>query len=327
MGTINFSIREFYDGASELVGIKSGILLNRFKISNFLQEQYNQEYLLDDNLDNYIRIRSDTMTNMVIFLRQKLGNLPEKLPVMNDYLILRNYSIQTKDIMVSGLPSYAFHLIESLPQKNDIEIIQQIMSEDKVDEKIARAAYNIGLYMIDTSLTRIDKGKIWDSATPLSDLFEMETKPKNVNDFIEQKFIDYLAANGHEIESIYWRNFERFCAEYFKRLGYYAVLGPGTNDGGIDIRVYPNSDDLKTTLILVQCKRYSNANKVTIETVKSFYTDVAFEGAKEGIIATTGYIATGGKKVVKARKYNIRFSERENIKQWANQMKTDRTCL
>jgi restriction system protein len=59
---------------------------------------------------------------------------------------------------------------------------------------------------------------------------------------------------------------------------------------------------------------------VTIETVKSFYTDVVFDKAKNGLIATTGYIAKGGKKVCETRGYNIKFAEKENIKKWAKEM-------
>ncbi|OOG17961.1 hypothetical protein BWD42_11730 [Sphingobacterium sp. CZ-UAM] len=324
MGHINFPLREFYNGAAELVAIKSGIILNRFKIGDYLREKFDEDYLQIDQLDKNIRIASSTMTDMVIYLRQRLGNLPPQLPIMNDYHILNEYTIREKDILITGIPSIAYHLIKSSQDENKEGIIEQLMVQENIDKKLATACFNIGAHTLDTSIS-IDSGKVWDNATPLSELFKIEIKPKNNEDFIEQKFIDYLALNGHEIEIIHWRNFERLCAEYFRRLGYHAVLGPGTNDGGVDIRVYPNSDNLATALLLIQCKRYSGEHKVTIETVKSFYTDVFFEGAKEGIIATTGYIAEGGKKIVKARKYNIKFSEKENVKQWTNQMKSWKT--
>jgi restriction system protein len=127
-----------------------------------------------------------------------------------------------------------------------------------------------------------------------------------------------LAVNGNEIELIHWRNFERFCAEYFKKQGYIVILGPGTNDGGIDIRAYKEHGGAPD--FVIQCKRYSKGKKVTIETVKSFYTDVVFENAKNGLIATTGYIAKGGKKVCETRGYNIKFAEKRYIKNWAKEM-------
>lgn len=321
MGHINFPLLDFYDGASELVGIKSGILLNRFKISEFLLEKHDDQFLLSDDMHSFIRIGADTMTNMVVHLRQRIGNLPAKLSVMADYQILQQYMFKTKDMTISGVPSEALHWLKESKGKDMDEVKRILMREAEIDDILARAALNIALYMEDTDITISRKAR-WDETTSLSDLFEMETKPKKESEFIEQKFIDYLATNGHEIESIHWRNFERFCAEYFKRLGYYVVLGPGSNDGGVDIRVYPDKENLSASLILIQCKRYAGDHKVTIETVKSFYTDILFEGAKEGIIATTGYIAKGGKKVVEARKYNVSFSEKEKIKKWAVQMKS-----
>ncbi len=97
------------------------------------------------------------------------------------------------------------------------------------------------------------------------------------------------------------------------------MLGPGTNDGGVDIRAF-NPDNLKDPLILIQCKRHSTNNQVDINTVKAFHADLAYEDVPHGLIATTGYIASGGKKVVEARNYNISFAENEKVKQWSTAM-------
>jgi restriction system protein len=152
----------------------------------------------------------------------------------------------------------------------------------------------------------------------LSDIFNCEIKGTG-NSFLEQTIINYLAANLEKLETMHWRNFERFCAEYFQRLGYEVKLGPGSHDGGIDIKIYDSTDPTKP-LILIQCKRNSRTNKVKIETVKAFYSDVLFENAKTGIIVTTSTIETGGKKISTARNYPLKFVENDDIKEWALNM-------
>ena len=161
---------------------------------------------------------------------------------------------------------------------------------------------------------------LWDGGIDLNDLFDKESLPKISDEFIEQKFINYLEGNPDKLEKMHWRNFERLTAEFFKRQGYEVELGPGVNDGGIDVRVFDKKDKSKP-YIIIQCKRHKESNQVKIETVKSFYTDVEFEGAKKGLIATTSKVSVGGKKVVSIRKYPLQFAENEEIKNWVEKMK------
>lgn len=120
---------------------------------------------------------------------------------------------------------------------------------------------------------------------------------------------------------MHWRNFERLTSEFFKRRGFKVQLGPGTKDGGIDVRVWPaDSDKSGPPLILIQCKRYKKANDVEIETVKALWTDVLYEGAQHGLIATTSRIAPDGVKISRARKWPLGFSENKQVSHWAKTM-------
>lgn len=315
---INFSLRDFYDGATELVGIKSGLLLNRFQISKILLEEYKENYLNSDNLNTYVRIHSSDFEEMLVHVRKRIGNLPEELPSRKAYQYLRDYTIKNKDFWVAASATSTGFRYLRLNEDMTIEDLAYLIEKNEgYNKELSFAVATIAYERYDQSCS-LSPSISWDGGTELSKLYECELNSEN--NFLEQKFIDYLAVNGHEIETIHWRNFERFCAEYFRKLGYDVVLGPGTNDGGVDIRAY--KDKTSAPDILIQCKRYKEGNKVTIETVKSFYTDVQFEGAKAGLIATTSYIADGGEKVCDTRGYNIKFAEKENIKNWAKEMWT-----
>jgi restriction system protein len=159
----------------------------------------------------------------------------------------------------------------------------------------------------------------WEIGVPLDNLFKCEVKADSERAFLPQSILDYLAVNQSKIETNHWRNFERFCADFFQRIGYNVQLGPGSKDGGIDIRAFDTSNNQNPKLI-IQCKRHSKDNKVKIDVVKAFYTDVSFENAEHGIIITTSYIESGGKKVSKARNYPLRFIENEQVKQIAQSM-------
>lgn len=320
MGKINFSTRAFYDTTTEYIGVKSGLLLGRFQIRDILLKHYEDEFILNDNLERHIRLYATDFDNMLLTVRQEIGNLPLISSTEKDYEIIRNYVKRTGDIdSLTKSTSVCLRYIYENPTITNFELSEILEQKENYPKEISLSIANVGLERNDQSCVMLPNSKSWNGLNNLSELFDCEILNENENEFLEQKFLDYLAVNGHEIEKIHWRNFERFCAEYFNKLGQKVVLGPGTNDGGIDIRVY-NPEKTDRPLILIQCKRYKKENKISIETVKSFYSDVLFEKAQKGLIATSSYIAKGGKKVRDVRGYNIDFAEHNNVRNWAKEM-------
>jgi restriction system protein len=138
----------------------------------------------------------------------------------------------------------------------------------------------------------------------LSDLFHSEKLPPNDVQLFDQRFIDYLDRNPEGLLKMNWRQFEGLTAEWFQRKGYTVCLGPGRNDGGVDIRLW--KDDVSQSgppTIIVQCKRYKE--KVDRVTVKALYSDLLFEKAAGAMIVTTSDISYGAKKDIRAREYPI----------------------
>lgn len=226
--------------------------------------------------------------------------------------MVRGYCIAT-------VSSTAFYYLNDREKIDLIQIAAEIQAKEGFPKEVAIAVANFGFERYDQSCIMPSNKTL--NINNLQDLFDREIIPNS--EFLEQNFINYLAVNGHEIENIHWRNIERFCAQYFSSKGFTVELGPGSNDGGIDIRVF---EEKKTSTskpyILIQCKRYNSDHKVSIKTVKSFYTDVQYENAKSGLIASSSYIATGGKKVSDVRGYNLTFAESDKVKGWAHKMWT-----
>ncbi|MES2680101.1 MAG: restriction endonuclease [Bacteroidota bacterium] len=314
MGGVTFSFREYLDTITELVAVKSGILLPKNNIISILKENHDPGYYAGLTSSSVIRLRAESIEEDVNIVRKKIGNISEE--GMNPYPF-KNF-LQWDEKYYSSVVDEFSNLVDEGNATDPEFIMGRIKEKTDAPPGLIVEFIKYVIHNQNQSVFLLPQSMDWDGFTPLGHLFNCELKSGNEN-YFDQKFIDYLAANPEKMQIIHWRNFERFCAEYFQRLGYETVLGPGTNDGGIDIRVFDKSDP-STPLILIQCKRYKKTKEVKIETVKALYADVKFLDAKHGLIATTSYIAPGGKKMSEARKYPLSFVENEQVKNWASDM-------
>ena len=96
-------------------------------------------------------------------------------------------------------------------------------------------------------------------------------------------------------------------------------MGPGRNDGGIDIFATHKETNY---LIIIQCKRYSKDNLVGVNSVKALYFDVVDKGADMALLSTTSHLCPAGKDIT-VRNYPISAVEHENIIEWIKSMSSD----
>jgi restriction system protein len=168
-----------------------------------------------------------------------------------------------------------------------------------------------------TSVRRIE----YESRIALRDLFMSEELPKPVQEFFDQRFIDYLEVNNEDLVSMHWRQFEGLIAEAMARAGLDIEIGPGRNDDGVDIRAWDaNHLDGDAALLLVQCKR--ERTKVGKVIVKALAADIAFEGAKAGLVATTSEWSRGARETVQARSYPLAEVNNQRVREWLTLMRT-----
>jgi hypothetical protein len=315
MGSIIFTLCDLYDAASEVVGVKSGLLLNYAQLEKIAVADWDKS-LKGRSLRSMIRIRSEEAEELVRLIRVRIGNLPPGKRSPSYQELLNRFGSSHFEKYAEWQLAYLGGGSDTWP--TTFAELRAKMQASGLSPEFLEEMSRIVFERFDSSIVLNPSIDVTE-ATPLETLFHCEAFPMSDNTFLDQKFLDYLAVNGSEIETIHWRNFERFCAEYFQRAGYHVVLGAGGNDGGIDIRAYSERSSADPQII-IQCKRYKADHKVEIETVKAFYTDVIFQRAQTGLIATTSAIAPGGKKTVAARNYPVTFAEKEKIKQWARHM-------
>lgn len=86
------------------------------------------------------------------------------------------------------------------------------------------------------------------------------------------------------LEDLSWENFELLAGEIFRRKGFEVEISSGLGaDGGKDLTLRQGSE-----LRLVQCKRLSAENKVSVMDMRQFYGLIVAENATCGIFMTTG---------------------------------------
>ena len=98
-------------------------------------------------------------------------------------------------------------------------------------------------------------------------------------------------------------------------------MGPGRNDNGVDLRVWPKTTDTsEPALIIVQCKRHGESLGKTV--LKALYADLQNENATSGLIVATHGLTRGAEQVRIARGYPIGVTGRANLRAWLQAMRT-----
>ena len=95
-------------------------------------------------------------------------------------------------------------------------------------------------------------------------------------------------ASGFDLDALSGEEFEDFIEELFKRMGYRVETTKRSGDGGIDLIVH-NQQPVAAGKYIVQCKRYSQDNRVGAVPVRDLFGVVHAEKANKGIMITTSY--------------------------------------
>jgi restriction system protein len=107
---------------------------------------------------------------------------------------------------------------------------------------------------------------------------------------LHSEVFEHFAGRPDDMQRLGWRDFEELLDSVFKNQGFYTELGPGSNDGGIDLRIY-QSRAIPEVVTLVQAKRYSRA--IDLQAVAALFGVAVKEKAEKAIFATTSYFLPG----------------------------------
>lgn len=205
-------------------------------------------------------------------------------------------------------------------------------------EAVRKKFGQVGIQLALEKLDAIDKGMnlsphsglrytAWKNVEDLEGLFSGNAKKPEYGTFFDQRFINYLNANTDRLGDIHWRKFEELTAEFFEREGFNVELGPGSNDDGVDVRVWEDSQDQKNDPphFIIQCKRQKS--KIEKVVIKGLYADVAFQEASYGLIVTSSELSPGARETISVRGYPIREVNNHGVKDWLTALRVPGTGI
>ncbi len=339
MGSIWFPKYDLGGFLTDLAGYKCGIALTRNALIDVLQGEEGIRNFLSTKEDKVIRIRSEELEQIAATMLYNLGQLespsivPEYISIFHklkkDPISLRLYTNVMETVLdlsnrdANDFVRSGINIEKAIAYVSDLEIyfphIKFKYGEDGLKMAVAiNEAFKKERFRSPLSDFR---SVHWENTVELEDIFNSESLITLYGTFFDQRYIDFIERNFDFIDNINWRKFEGFTGEYFVRNGFEVELGPGRDDDGVDIRVWPDGKD-KTLppLMLIQCKRQKK--KIEKVIVKALWADVMDEKADSGLIVTTSCLSPGAQKVCTARGYNIEQANRDTLKKWLKQMRT-----
>jgi len=176
------------------------------------------------------------------------------------------------------------------------EIEYDFIGETKCDKcgkpisyKVMGFEYPVGAYNYDCY--ECAGGTFLQSPSVSVEYFEFEYDDYE-EDYLHDKIfkvqsnIDEIIRDNNKLYSLDPREFEELVAELFRRQGYEVVLTQETRDGGYDIVAKYKKGDIPF-LVLIECKRYKQTNKVGVGLVRALMGVQNDRKANKAVLVTT----------------------------------------
>lgn len=329
MGSITFEKGHFADHLHEIIGYKSGIAASVEYMCDLLSGTGYDDNILDSETYG-LRIRSEEYESLYYELLHKVG-VTDK-PYKGIFEVFQIY----REIEKARGMEFAIAIQDIYQNHINLEMERATLEgKKKLDPSsmIKEAVEKFGKPGLD-AITQLIYAHAelsnhsphttlrfhqWNDILDINDLFKEYQPVVSEGTFLDQRFLDYLSVNVDKIGEIHWRKFEELTAECFTKFGYSVDLGPGSNDDGVDVRVW-NDDERGAPKYIIQCKRMKS--KIDKVTIKGLYADIVHEGSERGFLVTSSEFSIGARNTISARCYPIEEVNGEKIKMWLNKLRT-----
>lgn len=132
---------------------------------------------------------------------------------------------------------------------------------------------------------------------------------------VDSLFADALGRHPDLLEKLSPRQFEDVVALVFRKFGYKTTMTPLTKDGGYDIIVQLDMPEgISPQRFIVECKRYSQRNRVGVDVVRALMGTLFETNADRGIIVTTSHFTKGA--IETAKKTRLDLVDRDALVKW-----------
>lgn len=132
---------------------------------------------------------------------------------------------------------------------------------------------------------------------------------------VYEELYAHFAANPDHFHRLNPRAFEILLSRVFQNQGFTAELGPGSGDGGVDIRLWQRGP-LGDVLTLVQAKRYASHRKIELDAVAALRGVMAVEDAPRGMFVTTSAYLPSARRFAARAGNVIELATTADVTQW-----------
>jgi hypothetical protein len=132
---------------------------------------------------------------------------------------------------------------------------------------------------------------------------------------VYQELYEEFAKNPERLQRLQWREFEILLFRLFKNQGFDALLGPGSGDEGVDIKLVQRSP-LGDVLTFVQAKRYRADRKVKLPEVQALYGAAQLDSADKALFVTTSDYAPVSKGWAARSEGFIELAAADEVVKW-----------
>ncbi|WP_435586126.1 restriction endonuclease [Micromonospora aurantiaca (nom. illeg.)] len=132
---------------------------------------------------------------------------------------------------------------------------------------------------------------------------------------IYRTVFEHFGRHPEHLANLHWRRFEELCASVFEAQGYTTVLGPGANDGGVDIHLTEHPV-YGQQLTVVSVKRYRE--KIGLELVASILGVAHAQSADRSLFITSSSFLPSARKFAQVNQSAIplHLADGQDIAEW-----------
>lgn len=334
MGSIIFGPMALPDNLTEIAGYKAGLAMSIEEICDHLTGTSFPDTIRNSETSG-VRLRAEDYEDLYYALLHRIGYTRELYqgPSFEQARLFHRLKVNVTELdLYMQVSSTISHFMRVGIQNGDPKPADAGMIVAEVKKMFGIAGVNIAIEMYEIINRGMQLsphrgiGNEWTNPLELNGLFKGTGQKPDKGRFIDQRYIDYLSNNHDRIGEMHWRQFEKLTAEFYDRDGYKVELGPGSDDDGVDVRVWkPDASPSESPLCIVQCKRQKD--KIEKVVVKGLHADIQFEQAEYGVIVTTSELSPGAKATISARGYDIQTVERDAVKGWLARLRTPGTGI
>lgn len=134
-------------------------------------------------------------------------------------------------------------------------------------------------------------------------------------DDVYEEIYAHFAKRPDDLYRLGWRDLEVLIARSLQHQGFEVELGPGSNDGGVDIRLLQR-DPLGDLLTLVQVKRYAPHRKIDALAVQALHGVAEVEKAHQSLFVTTSAYLPAAKRFADRTDGRISLATSQDVRRW-----------